>query len=259
MSGDAPTVHEDLAVPVPAAPSAPDRAAEPIDVGARAARAAIAMLSLQLREAEHAALEAEEALASLDLGASRTDLELTLDGLVERRRREHAAELAEERRQADDLVRAAQVEAEAILAEAAASAAAAVEVEAAAAAAAGVERPPAGRNSSAENRPAEETISLPAARSADPGLAAALETSAVAPVAHPAATFDSVALSQAVAAAVAAVLADRSVAPHRDGLARTPAPHRAGRSALSTLAQLDVLLPLVAAALVLLVFWAWVG
>lgn len=114
MAGDVVTVDHDVTAIVPPAAlsvEAPDGGA---GVQVRADRAALAMLHLQLRAAEHDAEQAEAAPA-VDLSATRTKLVADLARLVEERRSVLDAELAAERHRTEQVIAAAKAEAMAII------------------------------------------------------------------------------------------------------------------------------------------------
>jgi hypothetical protein len=224
MRDDVATVDEDVSVAVPSAvaDAVPEEDAEP---RVRSARAAVAMLSLQLRAAEHDAVDAEAVDPTIRFVAARAQLRDRLEHLIQHRRRELAAELEAAEAKAEQTVRAARAEASALVAAA-----------------------------EAEHR---ERMAILAARPIPP---VPVPGTAVEPVAAPAAApLDTAALSQAVAVAVAVALADR-FPPQANG-ARPPgaALQREKESWLSILTHVDVLLPLMAAVIVLVILVAWVG
>lgn len=106
---------------------APEPAVEPL---IRAARASIAMLSLQLRTAQHKAELAERSDGGVDMGEATTMLRRSLDERLETRRLELQQRLDAENRAGEAVIAAAREDAAAIVAEARERAARACAVDA---------------------------------------------------------------------------------------------------------------------------------
>lgn len=236
-----------MKAPVQAALVAPEGEVEPM---LRSARATVAKLSLRLRSLTHEAEQLERA-ATPDTSAAARVLEASLQEMVEARRCELERELDEERQRAAELLESARREAAASSEELRGAAAAEIEdltAPHAVAVPVAVGTPPGADGGGA----APQSPWAPPADEPPPDVPRAVSSpTGPAPV-----LLDVQALTGAVAAAVATALAQtRTVARAHP----TEAAVTRQRSFRERALHLDVVLPLLAAAIVCLVLLAWLA